>query len=102
MRPLLALLLLRARPEAALTRSLAPCSRTDYISLDRVIGILKRHSGKASALSLTKSTTKLEGFLPVEGDELFHGTRPQLEQIREFTVYNRPGSVYSAASERGD
>ncbi|TNY19464.1 inositol pyrophosphate synthase [Rhodotorula diobovata] len=75
---------------------------TDYISLDRVINILQRHSGKASALSLTKSTTKLEGFLPVEGDELFHGTRPQLEQIREFTVYNRPGSVYSAASERGD
>ncbi|GAA6053816.1 hypothetical protein JCM3770_003050 [Rhodotorula araucariae] len=75
---------------------------TDYISLDRVIAILQRHSVKAANLNLTKSTTKLEGFLPVEGDELFHGARPQLEQIREFTVYNRPGSVYSAGSERGD
>lgn len=39
----------------------------DYISLPRVIEILRRHSKKADEMKLTKSTTKIEGvsFLPL-------------------------------------
>ncbi|GAA6040194.1 hypothetical protein JCM8097_004177 [Rhodosporidiobolus ruineniae] len=76
---------------------------TDYISLDRVIEILKRHSKKAEEMKLTKSTTKLEGFLPVEGDVLFKGAKSTFEYIREFNVHRSgPASTYSAASEKGD
>ncbi|KAK4335392.1 Inositol hexakisphosphate and diphosphoinositol-pentakisphosphate kinase [Rhodotorula toruloides] len=75
---------------------------TDYISLDRVIGILERHSKKAETLHLTKSTTKLEGFLPVEGDEVYRGVKSKLEQIREFAVRQPGGSTYSAASDKGE
>lgn len=36
-------------------------SSPDYISLPRVIEILRRHSKKADEMKLTKSTTKIEG-----------------------------------------
>ncbi|GAA5983456.1 hypothetical protein JCM10908_000292 [Rhodotorula pacifica] len=74
---------------------------TDYISLPRVIDILRRHSKKADDMKLTKSTTKIEGFLPVEGDEVFRGQASRMEEIRSFQVH-RPGSVYSAGSDKGE
>ncbi|KWU46984.1 inositol pyrophosphate synthase [Rhodotorula sp. JG-1b] len=74
---------------------------TDYISLPRVIEILRRHSKKADEMKLTKSTTKIEGFLPVEGDEVFRGQASRMEEIRSFQVH-RPGSVYSAGSDKGE
>ncbi|GAA5820059.1 hypothetical protein JCM11251_005466 [Rhodosporidiobolus azoricus] len=73
---------------------------TDYISLDRVIEILKRHSKKAEDLKLNKSTTKIEGFLPVEGDVLYKGAKHRLEEIRTVSLLRpRHGSVYSATSD---
>lgn len=38
-----------------------PNGVTDYIALDRVIGILERHPKKAEELKLLKSQSKLEG-----------------------------------------
>ncbi|GAA5850406.1 hypothetical protein JCM8547_001865 [Rhodosporidiobolus lusitaniae] len=73
---------------------------TDYISLDRVIEILQRHSKKAEDLKLLKSTSKLEGFLPVEGDVLYKGAKHRLEEIRTVSLLRpRHGSVYSATSD---
>ncbi|GAA6006890.1 hypothetical protein JCM10207_009128 [Rhodosporidiobolus poonsookiae] len=72
---------------------------TDYINLDRVIDILKRHSKKAEDKKLLKSTTKLEGFLPVEGDVLFRGAKARMEEIREFSV-RKPGT--STLSDKGE
>ncbi|SCV72227.1 BQ2448_4921 [Microbotryum intermedium] len=74
---------------------------TDYLDLDVAIETLGRHSVKAEAKQIKKSTTKLEGLLPIEGDEIFKGAQRQLEEIREFKP-NRPGSLYSAGSEKGE
>ncbi|BGP16358.1 hypothetical protein JCM10213_004899 [Rhodosporidiobolus nylandii] len=73
---------------------------TDYISLDRVIDILKRHSKKAEDMRLLKSTSKIEGFLPVEGDVLFRGAQATMEEIRTFSV-NRPGPASTASVQSG-
>ncbi|GJN90598.1 hypothetical protein Rhopal_003610-T1 [Rhodotorula paludigena] len=86
---------------------------TEHISVDRVIDILKRHSKKAMDLKLMKSTSKLEGrsgltlerpqkFIPIEGDEIFLNAERRMEEIREFSTQRRPGSIYSAGSDRGD
>ncbi|GAA5920585.1 hypothetical protein JCM1841_001453 [Sporobolomyces salmonicolor] len=75
---------------------------TDYINLERVIEILNRHSKKAEERLLKKSTTKLEGFLPVEGDVLYKGAKQRMEEIREFNVQRPGGSTYSGGSDRGD
>ncbi|GAA5975992.1 hypothetical protein JCM11641_002862 [Rhodosporidiobolus odoratus] len=73
---------------------------TDYISLDRVIEILQRHSKKAGELKLLRSTSKLEGFLPVEGDVLFRGAESKMEEIRLFSVKQPgPASTSSLLSE---
>ncbi|GAA5893601.1 inositol polyphosphate kinase VIP1 [Sporobolomyces salmoneus] len=77
---------------------------TDYINLDRTIEILSRHSKKAEDKLLKKSTTKLEGFLPIEGDVVYRGAKQRMEEIREFNVRRQgDGSTYSGAgSDRGD
>lgn len=74
---------------------------TDYIGLDKVIEILGRHSKKAEEKGLKKSTTKLEGLLPTEGDELYRGAERRVEEIRLFKS-QRPGSLYSAGSDKGE
>jgi hypothetical protein len=47
-------------PRELMTITLHYCP-LDYISLPRVIEILRRHSKKADEMRLTKSTTKIEG-----------------------------------------
>lgn len=92
----------------------------DYINLDLAIEILSRHSRMADEKHLKKSTTKIEvrpllfllllarnsssvsqGLLPIEGDEIYNGASRRVEEIREF-ISQRPGSLYSAGSDRGE
>ena len=78
---------------------------TGYIALDEVVSILRRHSALAAERLFRKSTTPLEGFLPLEGDEVYKGANRTFEEIRRFKRdlgTNRPGSLYSGASEKGD
>lgn len=44
---------------------------------------------------------QMHQFLPVEGDEVFRGQASRMEEIRSFQVH-RPGSVYSAGSDKGE
>ncbi|KAK4056669.1 inositol hexakisphosphate and diphosphoinositol-pentakisphosphate kinase [Microbotryomycetes sp. JL221] len=76
---------------------------TDYINLDSAIEILSRHSKHAEERQLQKSTGKIEGLLPIEGDEVFKGAQRRLEEIRWFQA-KRPGSssIYSAGSDKGE
>lgn len=78
-----------------------PPFTTDYINLDSAIEILSRHSTNAEEKQIKKSTTKIEGLLPIEGDEVFKGAERQFEEIREFNA-KRPGSIYSAGSDKGE
>lgn len=108
---------LQVQPRRALTGTLLSLRPTqgrwrcsisasaDYMSLDLAIEMLGRHSKIAQDRLLKKSTTKLEGLLefslPIEGDEIYNGAQRRVEEIRQFTS-NRPRSLYSSSSEKGE
>jgi inositol hexakisphosphate/diphosphoinositol-pentakisphosphate kinase len=40
-------------------------------------------------------------LLPIEGDEVYNGAARRFEEVRLFKS-QRPGSLYSAGSDRGE